>query len=96
LQAYRSCKHSPACHQALSCQIGGNCERPQAGRHRLIPTRANTQPAFGCYRRDPIAPIAHGAGMIVLTLAGDQISAVTRFLDSSVMSGFGLPRSLRD
>jgi RNA polymerase sigma-70 factor (ECF subfamily) len=34
--------------------------------------------------------------MIVLTLAGDQISAVTRFLDSSVMSGFGLPRSLRD
>jgi hypothetical protein len=71
-------------------------DRPKAGHHRLIPTRANTQPAFGCYRHDPIAPIAHAAGMIALTLAGDQISAVTRFLDAGVMSAFGLPRSLRD
>jgi hypothetical protein len=42
------------------------------------------------------APIAHAAGLIVLTLEGDQISAITTFIDSSVMSRFGLPRTLRD
>ena len=33
-------------------------------------------------------------GMIVLTLAGDRISAVTRFVDNSNMARFGLPRML--
>jgi hypothetical protein len=65
-------------------------------RYRLVPTRANTQPAFGNYRTDAQAPIAHAAGLIVLTLEGDQISAITTFIDSSVMSRFGLPRTLRD
>jgi RNA polymerase sigma-70 factor (ECF subfamily) len=31
--------------------------------------------------------------MLVLTLAGDQISAITRF-DNSVLARFGLPRKL--
>jgi RNA polymerase sigma-70 factor (TIGR02960 family) len=66
------------------------------GRTRLVPTRANGQPAFGCYVDDPQAPIAHAHGMLVLTLAGDRISAVTRFLDNAVLPHFGLPRSLRD
>jgi RNA polymerase sigma-70 factor (ECF subfamily) len=70
--------------------------RRGAGRHRLVPTRANTQPAFACYRRDAETGIAQAAGMIVLGLAGDRISAVTRFADRSVMRGFGLPGSVRD
>jgi RNA polymerase sigma-70 factor (TIGR02960 family) len=61
---------------------------------RLVPTRANGQPAFGCYLRDPHAPISHAHGLIVLTLAGDQISVITRFLDNSVLPRFGLPRTL--
>jgi RNA polymerase sigma-70 factor (ECF subfamily) len=32
----------------------------------------------------------------VLTLAGDRIAAITRFLDNSVMSRFGLPRTLHE
>jgi RNA polymerase sigma-70 factor (TIGR02960 family) len=68
----------------------------QARSYRLIPTRANHQPAFGCYLNDAHAPIAHAHGILVLTLAGDQISAVTRFLDNSIMAHFGLPRALRD
>lgn len=64
--------------------------------YRLIATRANGQPAFGCYLRDPHAPIAHANGLIVLTLAGDQISAITRFLDNSVLPQFGLPRTIPD
>jgi hypothetical protein len=60
---------------------------------RLVATRANGQPAFGLYVRDPHAPVLHANGLIVLTLAGDQISAITRF-DTSVLPRFGLPRSL--
>jgi RNA polymerase sigma-70 factor (ECF subfamily) len=61
----------------------------------LVPTRANGQPAFGCYARDPRTPILHAHGVVVLTLAGDRISAVTRFHDNSLLTTFGLPRSLR-
>jgi RNA polymerase sigma-70 factor, ECF subfamily len=79
---------------AIRAFMSAGWHRPEAGRHRLLPTRANTQPAFGCYRREPDTGIAHGAGMIVLTLAGDRIAAITRFLDRSVMRGFGLPDSV--
>jgi RNA polymerase sigma-70 factor (ECF subfamily) len=66
----------------------------QAQSFRLVPTRANTQPAFGCYRRAPQTHIAHAHGLIVLTLEGEQISAITRFLDNSLLPHFGLPRTL--
>jgi hypothetical protein len=52
---------------------------------RLVPTRANTQPAFGCYLPCAQTPLARPYGMIVLTLTGDQISAITWFSDSSVL-----------
>jgi RNA polymerase sigma-70 factor (ECF subfamily) len=63
---------------------------------RLIPTRANGQPAFGRYLRDPHTPVAHAHGLIVLTLAGDRISVITGFTDNSVLPRFGLPRTLPD
>jgi RNA polymerase sigma-70 factor (TIGR02960 family) len=58
----------------------------------LVPTRANGQPAFGAYLRASTG-LRHGAGLFVLTLAGDRICAFTRF-DNSVFPWFGLPRSL--
>jgi RNA polymerase sigma-70 factor (TIGR02960 family) len=61
---------------------------------RLVPTRANNQPAFGYYLTDPHEPAAHGHSLIVLTLAGDKICAITRFGDNSLLAGFGLPRTL--
>jgi len=63
---------------------------------RLVPTRANGQPAFGVYVRDQHAPIAHANGILVLTLAGSQISAMTGFFGNSPLSAFGLPRTLPD
>jgi RNA polymerase sigma-70 factor (TIGR02960 family) len=63
-------------------------------RFRLVPTRANGQPAFGAYVRDGTAPVARAHGLIVLTLTGDRIAAITRFLDNSVLPRFGLPRVL--
>lgn len=61
--------------------------------HDLVPTRANGQLAFGTYLRTPTRGIRHGTGLLVLTLAGDRICAITRF-DNSVLPWFGLPRSL--
>jgi RNA polymerase sigma-70 factor (TIGR02960 family) len=61
----------------------------------LVPTRANGQPAFGCYFPSPQTEIARPAAMLVLTLEADHISAITWFGDSSVFPHFGLPRILR-
>ena len=63
---------------------------------RLVPTRANGQPAFGVYVRDPHAPVAHATGILVLTLADSQISAMTGVLDTGALRIFGLPRILPD
>ncbi|GAA4928266.1 RNA polymerase sigma-70 factor (ECF subfamily) [Nonomuraea thailandensis] len=63
-------------------------------RYVLVPTRANGQPAFGCYLRDPRTPVLHAHGLLVLTLAGERIRALTRFHDNSYLPMFGLPRSL--
>jgi RNA polymerase sigma-70 factor (TIGR02960 family) len=62
-------------------------------RYRLVATRANGQPAFGVYEYDRHVPVLHANGLIVLTLAGDQISTITRF-DAGVLPRFGLPRLL--
>ena len=61
---------------------------------RLVPTRANNQPAFGYYRADPHAPAAHAHSLIVLTLVGDKICAITRFGGNNLFPHFGLPQTL--
>jgi RNA polymerase sigma-70 factor, ECF subfamily len=63
---------------------------------RVVPTRANTQPAFGCYLPDTQTAIARAYALFVLTLEGDRVSAITWFTDNSVFPHFGLPRTLRD
>jgi RNA polymerase sigma-70 factor, ECF subfamily len=62
-------------------------------RPRIVPTRANGQPAFGLYAQDPQAGVFHAAGLLVLTLTGDSICAMTGF-DTSLLPLFGLPRTL--
>jgi RNA polymerase sigma-70 factor (TIGR02960 family) len=67
----------------------------QGRRYRLVPTRANGQPAFAAYLRDPATGVSRAFGLMVVTLAGSQISAITRF-DNAVLPSFGLPRTLAD
>jgi RNA polymerase sigma-70 factor (TIGR02960 family) len=62
-------------------------------RFELVPTRANRQPAFGAYLRSPDGRHPR-VGLFVLTLAGDRISALTRF-EPELLGSFGLPRSIR-
>jgi RNA polymerase sigma-70 factor (TIGR02960 family) len=58
--------------------------------YRLVPTRANGQLAFGAYLRAPKPGDEQANGLLVLTLSGDRIQAMTRFT-SDVLPKFGLP-----
>jgi Sigma-70, region 4 len=53
---------------------------------RLVPTRANGQPAFGCYLQDPRPAILRSYGLMVLTPEGDR----------GLFPHFGLPRTLHE
>jgi RNA polymerase sigma-70 factor (ECF subfamily) len=57
----------------------------QGRTYDLVATRANGRLAFGAYLRAPTGGIRHGTGLLVLTLTGDRICAMTRF-DNSVLT----------
>jgi RNA polymerase sigma-70 factor (ECF subfamily) len=65
----------------------------QARSYRLIDAVGERAACFGVYVRDPATGVFRANGMVVLTLAGDRIRAMTRF-DNSVIAEFGLPRRL--
>jgi RNA polymerase sigma-70 factor (ECF subfamily) len=60
-------------------------------RHRLLPTRANGQLAFGHYswRDDRDAFVRHA--ITVLSLRGSEIAAITFFRSANAFAGFALP-----
>jgi RNA polymerase sigma-70 factor (TIGR02960 family) len=65
------------------------------GRHlRLVPTRANGQPAYACYLPDPDTGLGQPAGLVVITVDRGRISAMARFLDPAVFDVFGLPSTI--
>jgi RNA polymerase sigma-70 factor (ECF subfamily) len=65
----------------------------QGRRYRLVPTRANGQPAFGVYGVDRTSGIARANAFFVITLSGSKVSAITRF-DNAIISRSGLPPTL--
>jgi RNA polymerase sigma-70 factor (TIGR02960 family) len=60
--------------------------------YRVVATRANGQPAFGVYLADPTAGVYRAYCLLVITTAGDHITAITGFT-SEVMARFGLSRT---
>jgi RNA polymerase sigma-70 factor (ECF subfamily) len=58
--------------------------------YRLVPTRANGQLAFGAYLHTPRPGDERANGLLVLTLSGDRIQAMTRFT-VGILPKFGLP-----
>jgi RNA polymerase sigma-70 factor (TIGR02960 family) len=79
--------------QDLARQFFATVAFRQGRTYRLIPTRANGQPAFGVYLRDPRSQVMHASGLLVITLAGERISTITRF-DNGALAALGLPRTL--
>ena len=78
---------------AISAFLSASATWRNGRRFHLVPAGANTQPAFGCYLSDKTGE-TRPAGLIVLTLEGDQIGAITRFLDAGVFDQFRLPPTL--
>ena len=79
--------HGPAAIAAfLRASAGWRGQR----RLRLVPTRANTQAAFGSYLTERDGNSAQPTGILVLTIAGNQILTLTRFIDDQLPRLFGL------
>ena len=82
--------HAYQGHDAIGAFLRGADERRGAPM-RLVPTRANTQPAFGCYLVEAETDVARAFSLFVLTLDGGRICAITWFADSGILAQFGLP-----
>ena len=61
--------------------------------YRVVPTRANGQPALRLVPGRPHASVYRAYCLLVITTAGDHITAITSF-STNVMTRFGLPRTL--
>ena len=61
---------------------------------RLRPTRANGQPALAAYLRDHDDGEHRAYGIMVLTIDGDRLAAITGFPGPEVFALFGLPMTL--
>ena len=57
---------------------------------RLVRTRANGHPALAAYLPDQSAR-CHGYGIMVFTITGDGIAAITGFPSPDLFERFGLP-----
>ncbi len=66
---------------------GGSQDMP------MVPTRANGQPAFGLYMRDPDGGFAPFQ-LQVLSLHGGRVGHVSAFFDTRLFPVFGLPARL--
>jgi RNA polymerase sigma-70 factor (TIGR02960 family) len=58
-----------------------------------VATRANGQPALVMYVPDQHSGTARASGVLVFTLSGSRVSAITRF-DATVLPRFGIPTTL--
>ncbi|HZX04159.1 sigma-70 family RNA polymerase sigma factor [Kribbella sp.] len=61
----------------------------------MVPVRANGQPAWGEYVRDPVTGGLHLIGVLVIGIAGDRIHEIVHF-ETTVAPYFGLPRTLSE
>ncbi len=76
-------------------EIGEFLSRVPAGgaldQFRLIPMRANDQPAVAAYMLEPEEGVYRAYGIMVLTLDGDRVVEITGFSDPPLFAVCGLP-----
>ena len=73
--------------------IDTQCPAEGPGDMRLVPTRANGQPAFGLYMRDADG-VYRPFNLPVLTIGPDGVRHVASFFDTDLFAVFCLPESL--
>jgi RNA polymerase sigma-70 factor (ECF subfamily) len=81
-------------HEAIAAFLSHR-EKARGTPLRVVPTRANAEPAFGCYLPDADTGIGRPRGLFVLTLDADAVAAITWFADTALFEHFGLPAALR-
>ncbi len=69
-------------------------ERVFATPWRLVPVRANGQPAFACYQRDPADHVFRLGAVNLLGLRDGRIAEIAGFVDPAVTARFGMPSEL--
>ena len=72
-----------------STPAGGRLDR-----FRLVPTRANAQPALAAYLRDADDGPYHAHAILVLAIQGEAIASLVRFADAALFPRFGLPAKI--
>ena len=81
-------------------EIGTFLSRVPAGgaldEFRLIPMRANDQPAVAAYMLAPEEGLYRAYGIMVLTLDGDRVAEITGFSDPPLFETCGLPLQLME
>lgn len=65
-------------------------------RFRLVPTRANRQPAVAAYLRDGDERDFRAHAVIVLAIEGDAIASIVRFADPGLFARLGIAPALAD
>jgi RNA polymerase sigma-70 factor (ECF subfamily) len=65
-------------------------------RWRILPTRANSQIAFGTYMWSEARGVFEGHAIDVLTLDGSRIAAIDAFVEPALLERFGLPLQLAE
>ena len=63
-------------------------------RFRLVPTRANRQPAVAVYDRTGDAGAYQAHAVVVLAIEGEAIASLVRFADPAHFGRFGLPSAI--
>lgn len=80
--------------EAIAAFLAAGPARGRLDRFRLVPTRANHQPAVAAYYRDDDSGPFRAHGVIVLAFDGEAIASLVRFGDASLFQHFGLPLSI--
>lgn len=81
--------------EAVTAFFAGRAFAPEAAAHRLVPTGANRQPAFGVYRRRGDDVHATPFAIHVLRIVAGKVADMHFFLYPELFPAFGLPDSLR-
>ena len=79
---------------AVAAEFRRGWGRDRTGDWRLVPTRANRQPAAGAYLRAWGDRTYRSFGFVVLATSGDAISEITVFAYPELFPAFGLAATL--
>jgi RNA polymerase sigma-70 factor (ECF subfamily) len=77
--------------EAIAAFLAAGPARGRLDRFRMVPTRANHQPALASYYRDDDRGPFRAHGIIVLSFKNDAIASICRFGDATLFPRFGLP-----